>query len=353
MSDTDQPVAEAQKCPTCGSAHGHSWYRCAKSKSTEPVATLPACLCGLDTNPVASPRMDIHCPKHDAPEAVGEPELPHEVTIVGCPHQPLSLWPPTCVVQHVDNELQVATYTRVSQPAGEPSDGPLLTREQYQEQCKRPFYPGRDIHRYVGSKAPGQACETCDLSWVHENHARMISTVAAAQPASTPADEEFQPWYENYERALRLQSRDEEVARELWNAIELHETSAESIAAITTALAEARRAGTPTTDARAKSVVDHLFTILARDYNIELTNNDASELTETVASALSSTPSDKVAQRARATAKEIHKRCDEELPNIPNDSTSYAPTTEEIVAIILKHFTATDVDQGTCTEHEK
>lgn len=45
---------------------------------------------------------------------------------------------------------------------------------------------------------------------------------------------------------------------------------------------------------------------------------------------------------AQQAAKEIHVLCDELAPDIPGDSTSYAPSAEQIAAIIVKHFATTD-----------
>lgn len=77
--------------------------------------------------------------------------------------------------------LRALSTTTVAQP----TESPLLTREQYQERRSQPFYPGRDVHRYVGSKAPGQGCEVCDHGWVHESHGRMFSAPSISEPLDT------------------------------------------------------------------------------------------------------------------------------------------------------------------------
>lgn len=55
--------------------------------------------------------------------------------------------------------------------------------------------------------------------------------------------------------------------------------------------------------------------------------------------------------RIRAAAEEIHKLCDEMAPDIPNDSTSYAPTVGQITTIIERYcFSAEEEDQKGSTE---
>lgn len=49
---------------------------------------------------------------------------------------------------------------------------------------------------------------------------------------------------------------------------------------------------------------------------------------------------------ARLAAEETHKLCDKLAPEIPGDSTSYAPSVEQIAAIIRKHFAAVPVEQA-------
>lgn len=187
MKPTDT-VAEMKTCAKCGqlfryppSDNKEAETLCAYC--AEPVATLPACLCGLDTNPVASPRMDIHCPKHDTPEPGGEPELP-------CPpHSPSGKlwheWFDRCG-EHATIEVVNATAT-------------LVIEEKK----------------------------------------------IAAEPSPTPADEEVaralvEQWIEGYDVASDDPARLAKSANYKFDLIKR----------ITTALAEARRAGTPTTDAR-------------------------------------------------------------------------------------------------------
>lgn len=70
------------------------------------------------------------------------------------------------------------------------------------------------------------------------------------------------------------------------------------------------------------------------------TKADAADEIITALRALVSTESREPSHsdRARAAAEEIHKRCDEESPDIPRDSTSHAPNVEEITAIITRHM---------------